>query len=444
MTDQLRIPPHSIQAESAVLGGVLLTNTKLPVVTEILQIEDFYRKAHQDIFRTMQDLDAKRQPIDLVTLAEQLEKIGKIEGVGGLQYLTQIADQTPSAANVHAYAKTVKECAVRRQLIGIGSSIVEAATSLTAPIDIVNSAEAEFVKLTEKQAESGPRLVSEIANSGYLDELDSRSISQDRGLLTGFIDLDKLTNGLRSGQFVVLAARPSVGKTTLALNISENVAMRLHKTVLLFSLEMAKSELLDRFVASAGKIPLADVLKGTLSEGNLSEAMGSINEAPLFIDDSAALYISQIRARALRIKRKHGLSMVVVDYLQLVRAKAESRFQEVSEISRALKALAKELQVPIIALSQLNRDIESRPSGKPRLSDLRESGQLEQDADIVAFLYRENLNTDGEVVTLEIAKQRNGPTGKIHLASRFEYSRFDNYIGQVEIPQPTHTAFEYK
>ncbi|MEW8439908.1 MAG: replicative DNA helicase [Candidatus Thiodiazotropha taylori] len=443
MTEYLQCPPHNIQAECAVLGGVLLANMKFPVVTEILQVKDFYRKAHQDIFRTMLDLDAKRQPIDLVTLAGQLEAVGKIEDVGGFPYLTQIADQTPSAANIGAYCQAVKECAVRRQLIGIGSQMIEAATSRTAPIDIMNDAEAEFVKLTEQQSESGPRLVSEIANSGYLSELDNRAISQDRGLLTGFVDLDKLTNGLRPGQFVVLAARPSVGKTTFALNISKNIAMRLHKTVLVFSLEMEKSELLDKLVSSAGKIPLSDVLKGTLSEGNLSEAMGSINKAPLFIDDTGGLFINQIRTRALRIKRKHGLGMVVVDYLQLVRAKAESRFQEVSEISRALKALAKELQVPIIALSQLSRDIESRPGGRPRLSDLRESGQLEQDADLVAFLYKQNVDSAKEIVTLEVAKQRNGPTGMLYLTARLECSQFASHIGDVDIPQPTHRNFEY-
>ncbi|MCG8092870.1 MAG: replicative DNA helicase, partial [Candidatus Thiodiazotropha endolucinida] len=387
MTDHyLHCPPHNTQAECAVIGGVLLSNTKFPVVTEILQAEDFYLKVHQDIFRAMLDLDAKRQPIDLVTLAGQLEAAGKIEDVGGIPYLTQIADQTPSAANIRAYARSVKENSVRRQLIGVGSSIVEAATSRTDPIDIVNDAETVFVKLTEQQSESGPRLISEIADDGYLDELDSRSTSQNRGLLTGFVDFDKLTRGLRPGQFVVIAARPSLGKTTLALNISENVAIRLQKTVLVFSLEMERSELLDKLVSSTGQIPLADVLGGVLSGGNLSEAIGSIKKAPLFIDDTGGLFINQIRARALRIKRKHGLSMVIVDYLQLVRAKAETRFQEVSEISRALKALAKELQVPIIALSQLSRDIESRPGGRPRLSDLRESGQLEQDADLVAFL----------------------------------------------------------
>ncbi|MEW8051320.1 MAG: replicative DNA helicase [Candidatus Thiodiazotropha endolucinida] len=444
MTDQLRGPPNSIQAESAVLGGLLLSNARLPVVTEILQAEDFYRQAHQDIFRTMLNLDAERQPIDLVTLSRQLEKTGKIEDVGGLPYLQRLAEETPSAANIHAYAKSVKESAVRRQLISIGSSIIEAATSQAYPADIVNDAEAAFVKLTEKQAESGPRRISEIASGGYLEALDNRSTGTNSGLPTEFIDFDKLTHGLRPGQFVVIAARPSMGKTTLALNIVENMALRNSHPVLLFSLEMEQSEIIDKIVSSIGKIPLSDVLQGDLKEGNFCEALDAINSAPIFIDDSGGLFINQIRARALRIKRKHGLNMVVVDYLQLIRAKAETRFQEVSEISRSLKVLAKELRVPIVALSQLNRDIESRPSGRPRLSDLRESGQLEQDADIVAFLYRENLNTDGEVVTLEIAKQRNGPTGKIHLASRLEYSRFDNYIGRVEIPGPTHKAFEYK
>lgn len=442
MTD-LRTPPHNLLAEQAVIGGLLLDNKKWPAVIEVISPDDFYNRANQIIFTAMAELERRRQPIDLLTVAGYLDKVGQIEGVGGVPTLTQLADQTPSAANIISYARSVSEQSVRRQLIGVGSSIIEAATSLTAPIDIVNSAEAEFVKLTEKQAESGPRQISEIANSGYLEALDSRSTGTNRGLVTGFIDFDKLTNGLRPGQFIVIAARPSMGKTTLALNIVENMALRNNHPVLLFSLEMEQSEIIDKIVSSIGKIPLSDVLQGDLKEGNFCEALAAINSAPIFIDDSGGLFINQIRARALRIKRKHGLSMVVVDYLQLIRAKAETRFQEVSEISRSLKALAKELRVPIVALSQLNRDIESRPSGRPRLSDLRESGQLEQDADIVAFLYRENLNSDGEVITLELAKQRNGPTGRLYLASRFEYSRFDNYIGQVEIPQPTHTAFEY-
>lgn len=443
MTNHLRTPPHNLLAEQAVIGGLLLENKKWPAVIEVICPDDFYNHANRTIFTTMAELERRHQPIDLVTVAGHLEKTGQIEEIGGVSTLTQLADQTPSAANIISYARSVSEQSTRRQLIGVGSSIIEAATSQAGPIDIVNDAEAIFVKLTEKQTENGPRLISEIANSGYLEELDNRSTSTNRGLLTGFIDFDKLTNGLRPGQLVVIAARPSMGKTTLAINIAENVALRMNHPVLVFSLEMERSELVDKLVSSTGKIPLGDVLRGDLKEGNFCDALDAINNAPFFIDDSGGLFINQIRARALRIKRKYGLSMMVVDYLQLVRAKAESRFQEVSEISRALKALAKELRVPIIALSQLNRDIESRRGGKPRLSDLRESGQLEQDADLVAFLYRENLKTDDEVVTLEIAKQRNGPTGKIHLASRLEYSRFENYIGRVEIPGPTHKAFEY-
>ncbi|MEW8623958.1 MAG: replicative DNA helicase [Candidatus Thiodiazotropha endolucinida] len=443
MTDHLRTPPHNLMAEQSVIGGLLLDNQKWPAVSEVISPDDFYNHANRTIFTTMAELERGHQPIDVVTLAGHLEKVGKIEDVGGLSYLTQIYDQTPSAANIISYARSVSEQSVRRQLISIGSSIVEAATSQAGPIDIVNDAETAFIRITEKQAESGPRRISEIASSGYLDELENRAIGTNRGLLTGFIDFDKLTNGLRPGQFVVIAARPSMGKTTLALNIAENITLKNNRPVLLFSLEMERSEIIDKVVSSTGKIPLGDVLRGDLTEGNICEALDAINSAPFFVDDTGGLFINQIRARALRIKRKHGLSLMVVDYLQLVRAKAESRFQEVSEISRALKALAKELGVPVIALSQLSRDVEKRPGGRPRLSDLRESGQLEQDADIVAFLYRENLNTDGEVATLEIAKQRNGPIGKIHLASRLERSYFGNYIGQVEIPQPIHRGFEY-
>jgi replicative DNA helicase len=241
---------------------------------------------------------------------------------------------------------------------------------------------------------------------------------------------------MRPGQLIVIAARPGLGKSTLALNIAEHLTINHRLPALIFSLEMSEAEIMDRLVSSVGKIPLDELLQGNLENGNFSSATKTINESSLYIDDSGGLYINQIHARALRIKRKHGLSLVVVDYLQLVRAKAESRFQEVSEVSRALKSLAKELNVPIIALSQLNRDIESRPGGRPRLSDLRESGQLEQDADLVTFLFRENLDTDVDVVTWAIEKQRNGPTGKVHLAAHLEYARFDNYTGQITTPVP--------
>ncbi len=443
MIDTLRTPPHSIMAEQSVIGGLLIENRMWPAVSEIIGADDFYRQDHRAIFTAMVELEDKRQSIDLVTVSEHLEKSGNIEEVGGIPYLKRLADETPGAANIRAYARSVREHADRRKLISIGSQIIESTYGKASPSEIVNDAESAFVKLTEKNSDSGPQAISEIVEAGYLIELENRATGATRGLATGFVDFDRLINGMRPGQLIVMAARPRLGKSTLALNIAENLAIKHQQTALVFSLEMAKDEILDRLTASYGRIPLDDIRKGNVDSGNFSDVMQKAKTAPLYIDESGGLYINQIRARALRIKRKHGLSLLIIDYLQLVRAKAESRFQEVSEVSRSLKALAKELKVPIIALSQLNRDIESRPGGKPRLSDLRESGQIEQDADIVTFLYRENIKTDIDVVTWAIEKQRNGPTGQIHLAARLNYAKFENYSGPIDIPAPSPTKFEY-
>ncbi|MCU7807828.1 MAG: replicative DNA helicase [Candidatus Thiodiazotropha sp. (ex Semelilucina semeliformis)] len=444
MTNHLRTPPHSAMAEKSVLGGLMLVNGMWPAVSEILGAEDFYLQAHQTIFAAMEGIEDKRQPIDLVTIAEQLEKTNKIEEIGGITYLVQLADQTPGATNIIAYARSVREHADHRKLISIGRQISEAAFGQVPIIEIVNDAEAAFLKLTEQASDVGPHTISEIVGDGYLDELEKRATGATRGLPTRFIDFDRLTNGMRPGQLIVIAGRPGLGKSTLALNIAENLAIKDHQPALVFSLEMSREEIMDRLIASVGSIPLDEILQGNLDRGDFSGAIQAVNGAPLYIDDGGGLYINQIRARALRIKRKHGLSLLVIDYLQLVRAKAESRFQEVSEVSRALKALAKELRVPVIALSQLNRDIESRPNGKPRLSDLRESGQLEQDADLIGFLYREDIKADVDVVTLAIEKQRNGPTGKVHLAARLKYSRFDNYAGRIVTPLPPKDFYNYE
>jgi replicative DNA helicase len=429
-------------AEQSVLGGLMIENRIWPSVSEILGPDDFYLQAHRIIFTAMTTLEEMRQPIDLVTVGERLETTREIEEIGGMPYLVQLVDQTPGAANIIAYSRSVREHAGRRKLISISSQITEAAFSQAPAIEIVNDAESAFMNLTENASEGGPLAISELAGTEYLMELENRATGSARGLTTGFIDFDKLTNGLRPGQLIVIAARPGLGKSTLALNIVENLALKCNEPSLLFSLEMSQDEILDRLISSVGHIPLDDILKGNVDSGDFSGANTKIRTAPIFIDESGGLFINQIRARALRIKRKHGLSLLVVDYLQLVRAKAESRFQEVSEVSRALKALAKELKVPIIALSQLNRDIESRPGGKPRLSDLRESGQLEQDADLVTFLYRENIKADCDVVTWAIEKQRSGPTGVVRLAAMLNYSRFDNFAGRIDT-QASPSKFEY-
>jgi replicative DNA helicase len=447
MTDYLHTPPNNLQAERAVLGGLMLENRMWPAVREILSESDFYVRTNQIIFAVMEKLDSQHQPIDVVTLGSHLEKTGMIDDIGGLPYLMQLAEETPSAANCRAYAKAVRESSNRRKLIAIGSQLIESATGQTSPFEIMTEAESQFLKLSDMKTDNGPLSFSDVLTQGYMVELENRTTGVSRGIATGFPDLDRLTNGLRPGQLVVIAGRPSMGKSTFALNIAENMAINSGDPVLFFSLEMERNELIDKVIASQTKIPLENLLKGNLDDHDLGSTIAVLNKSPLYIDDTGGLFINQIRARALRTKRKYGLSLLIVDYLQLIRAKAESRLQEVSEISRSLKALAKELGIPVIALSQLNRGLEQRPDKRPMMSDLRETGQIEQDADLVAFIYRDEIyspNTKHKnIAELIISKQRNGPTGTIYLATRLEESRFENHTGPIDhlTQRPTH--YEY-
>ncbi len=306
--------------------------------------------------------------------------------------------------------------------------------------EVMLGAEAALLRITRHQDGDGPVTVGDLL-PGHLDEIDARAHGESAGLSTGFQDLDKLTNGLRPGQLIVAGGRPGTGKSAVAMNIAEHVAVRLDIPVLILSLEMDKSELLDRLLSSLSDIPLDEILKGNVAGPRFPDALWQIQKAPLHIDDTGALYMQQIRSRALRIARGTRLGLVVVDYLQLIRERAESRLQEVSAISRSLKALAKELQVPIIALSQLNREADTRPDRTPRLSDLRESGQLEQDADLVTLIYR---GAAEGVTVLDIVKQRNGPTGKVYLTEQLDRARFRDHIGPLNIPAPRERAYEYE
>lgn len=448
MTDHLRTPPNNLHAERAVLGGLMLENRLWPAVREILSDVDFYARSHQTIFKMMEDLDGKKQPIDMVTMAHHLEQSGEIDNVGGLPYLQQLAEETPSAANCRAYAKAVRECSDRRKLIAVGTQLIESAMGPDSPFEIVIEAELQFMKLSDTNAGSSPLSISDAMTQGYMAELENRSTGLSRGLSTGYLDLDRLTNGLRPGQLVVIAGRPSMGKSTLALNIAENITTRNGNPVLFFSLEMERNELIDKITSSQAKIPLQNLLEGNLDGYDLGGCLAKLNKSPLYIDDTGGLFINQIRARALRIKRKHGLSLIVVDYLQLIRAKAESRLQEVSEISRSLKALAKELEIPVVALSQLNRGLEQRTDKRPMMSDLRETGQIEQDADLIVFIYRDEIYIPDShhkgIAEIIIGKQRNGPVGKVYLSTRLEQSRFENYIGQIVTPAPQKTDYNYE
>lgn len=435
-----RIPPHSTQAENSVIGGLLLDNRAIDPVSEILGENDFYFRENREIFQFILKLASRKEPFDVITLSEAMVEAGKDVDGSTLAYLSALAKDTPSAANILSYARIVRDKADKRNLISIGSRIIEDATGEATTGEIISTVESEFLALTEHRESAGPVLASELLQD-YFAEMTEREDGKPAGTLTGFVDFDRLTKGLRPGQLVILAARPAMGKTALALNIAEYVAVTNKQPALFFSLEMAKNELLDRLHSSVSGIPLGNLLDGNLDGGDFAAASLKINQGKLIIDESGGLFNLQIRSRARRIKRKHGLKLIIVDYLQLVRAKSERRFDEVSEVSRSLKALAKELRVPILALSQLSRDIESRHDKKPRLSDLRESGQLEQDADLVSFLWR-NPDTPGVVEWL-IEKQRNGPTGKVHLADQLDRVRFQDHVGEVKIPAP-HRGFEYQ
>ncbi|MCU7805895.1 MAG: replicative DNA helicase [Candidatus Thiodiazotropha sp. (ex Lucinoma borealis)] len=448
MTDHLRTPPNNLHAERAVLGGLMLENRMWPAIREILSDVDFYVRSHKTIFTVMEELDGQQQPIDMVTMAYHLEQSGEIDNVGGLPYLQQLAEGTPSAANCRAYAKAVRESSDRRKLIAIGTQLIESAMGPDSPFEIMTETESQFMKLSDMKAGSDPLAISDALTQGYMVELENRSTGLSCGLATGFLDLDRLTNGLRPGQLVVIAARPSMGKSTLAMNIAENVAIMQGLPTLIFSLEMEQNELIDKVTASQTKIPLQNLLEGKLDGYDLGGTLAKLNKSPLYIDDTGGLFINQIRARALRAKRKYGLSLLIVDYLQLIRAKAESRLQEVSEISRSLKALAKELEIPVIALSQLNRGLEQRTDKRPMMSDLRETGQIEQDADLIVFIYRDEIYKPDShhkgIAEIIIGKQRNGPVGKVYLSTRLEQSRFENYTGQIVTPVPQKADYNYE
>lgn len=439
-----RVPPQNIEAEQAVLGAMLIDKEAIAKATEVLSADDFYREAHRVIFSAMLELYNKNEAVDMVTVTEILKRDNKLEDIGGIAYITSLANVVLTAANVKYHAEIVAEKSVLRQLVRVSTEI--AAMGYEANEDVgtlLDTAESRILEISNRKKKNDFTAINDI----LMDSVQSiESLLQNKGGLTGlpagFADLDKLTSGLHPSDFIILAARPSMGKTALALNIVQNVALRAHKviggeprSVAFFSLEMSKEQLVNRMLCAEAGIDSQRLRVGEMRDEDwthLWDACDTMSRAKIYIDDTAGITAMDMRSRARRLKAEHGLDLIVVDYLQLMqgsgkRNNSSDRQQEVSEISRSLKALARELDVPVLALSQLSRSVESRQVKRPMLSDLRESGSLEQDADIVAFLYREdyyNPETENKHTELIIAKHRNGPVDTVNLFFQKQFTKF--------------------
>lgn len=440
LPDSLRIPPHSVEAEQAVLGGLMLSNDAWDQVAERCSGEDFYRKEHKQIFAVMLQLAEEDKPRDLVTVSQALQHLGQLESAGGIAYLSELSRNTPSAANISAYAEIVRERSILRQLIEISNHVSGRAFNPKGATsgEILDDAESSIFSIAEQQKKgSGPQAIKDVLTRTVekIDELH-RNKSAVTGVSTGFDMLDKKTSGLQPSDMVVVAARPSMGKTTFAMNICESVAIKGGKPVLVFSMEMPADSIVMRMLSSLGRINQQNLRSGQLEQDDwvrITSAMQLLTPQKIYIDDTPALSPLEMRARARRVARDAGedLGCIMVDYLQLMQVPGvENRVNEISEISRSLKGLAKEMNCPVIALSQLNRSLEQRPNKRPVMSDLRESGAIEQDADVIMFLYRDEVyNSDTQdkgIAEVIIGKQRNGPIGSVRLAFRGEFTRFDD------------------
>lgn len=432
-----RIPPHQIEAEQSLLGGILIDNEGLPSALEVLRGDEFYRDTHRTIFRAIQALFERNEPIDLVTVADYLAEKNQLETVGGATYLASLAEMVPSATNVQIYARIVNEKALLRRLIQAAHEIMSWCYGGGKSVEeILDVTEAAVFNITENRLRSSYSTLKDVVKHS-IEVIES--FQENREMVTGvsshFADLDKLTAGFQPSDLIIIAGRPSMGKTALALNIARNAALKSEVPVGFFSLEMSKEQLAMRLLCSEAMVDSHKIRTGFLSQQECAKmltAAGDFMDVPLYIDDTPAISSLELRAKARRMKADRGLGLIVVDYLQLMRSRdgAERREQEISEISRSLKALAKELNVPVIALSQLNRKVEERHDKRPQLSDLRESGAIEQDADVIAFVYRDEVynpsTTEKNVAEIIVGKQRNGPTGRIKLAYMNSYTRFEN------------------
>ncbi len=440
----IKLPPHSVEAEQSVLGGLLLDNAAWDKIADMIGESDFYRADHRLIYRHISKLVGNSRPADVITVSESLESTRELDGIGGLAYLGALAQNTPTAANIRRYAEIVRDRAIMRKLAEVGTEIAETAYSPMGKEagQLLDEAESKVFAISEEGArgkqgflEMQPLLTQVVER---IDMLYNRDNPSDvTGVPTGFSDLDRMTSGLQPGDLVIVAGRPSMGKTSLALNMAEHVALEAGLPVGVFSMEMGATQLVMRMLGSVGKLDQHKVRTGRLADEDwrkLTDAVGRLNDAPIHIDETAALNALELRARARRLHRQYGkLGLIVVDYLQLMSSSSqgENRATEISEISRGLKALAKELNVPVIALSQLNRSLEQRPNKRPVMSDLRESGAIEQDADVILFIYRDEVynqdSPDKGKAEVIIGKQRNGPIGTVTLVFQGEYTRFANF-----------------
>ncbi|NSW80022.1 MAG: replicative DNA helicase [Chthonomonadetes bacterium] len=455
MSELLRTLPHNLDAEIATLGSMMIDGTAIERVSEFLAPEDFYREAHRVIFDVLVTLSSRNEPADLVTVSEELQRRGKLEDVGGVAYLTTLIDSVPSAANVDYYASIVEEYAIRRRLIEAAQEIIHmaAATDEEEPLtiaDVTDRAESAIYRVAQRRIGKGFESIRPLLGEAF-DRFEAFYHERKlvTGLSTGFRELDYVTAGLQPSDLIIIAARPSMGKTSLCLNIGEHVALHEKKTVAIFSLEMSKEQLVQRMICSQAEVNAHRLRLGMLPEtawNKISRAIQDLWEAKIFIDDTPDVSALEMRAKCRRLRAEHGLDLVIVDYLQLMRShrRSENRTQEISDIARALKGLARELRVPIIALSQLSRAVEHRENKRPMLSDLRESGSIEAEADVVAFIYRPEYYAMKEAVSSEdvdagtmpreegrveeaeiiIAKQRNGPTGTVRVGFKPDYARF--------------------
>ena len=443
-----RTPPQDVLAEQSVLGGMLLSKDAISEVVEILRERDFYRPAHELIYDAILDLYSRGEPADPVTVSAELTKRGDLIRAGGAPYLHTLISSVPTAANASYYAKIIRERAIMRRLVEAGTKIVQLGYTIEGEVDeAVNQAQAEVHAVTERRAAEDYIQLSELLPAAF-DEIEKISSGVvGEGVKTGFKDLDALTHGFHPGNMIVLAARPAVGKSTLGLDIARFASIHKGDTSVIFSLEMSRSEITMRMLSAEARVPLNNIRSGALSDeewARMARRMGEISEAPLFIDDSPNLSLMEIRAKARRLKQRHNLKLIVIDYLQLMTSgkRVENRQQEVSEFSRQLKLLAKELNVPVVAISQLNRSPEQRSDKKPMLSDLRESGSIEQDADVVILLHRDDLYDQqarsGEA-DLIVAKHRNGPTRTITVSAQLHFARFTDmaptYSSQESYPK---------
>jgi replicative DNA helicase len=438
--DVRKLPPQSIEAEMSILGGILLENEAINRVLEVLVPEDFYRETHRKIMRAMIDLSDNREPCDLITLTTVLKKRGELEDVGGGAYLATLVDFVPTAANIGYYCRIVKEKAVARKLINAATEIITQGHDEQSDIDqLLDSAQKVIFEISENKIKPAFYPINTILKD-TIKNIETLYEKKEHvtGVPTGYIDLDDMTAGFQRGDLIIIAGRPSMGKTAFALNIAQYASIHSKPAhpVAIFSLEMSKEQLVTRLLCSEARVDAGRLRTGHLNETDwprLMHGASSLHKAKIFIDDTPAISVLEMRAKARRMRAEHRIGMIVVDYLQLMRggSNPESRQQEISEISRSLKALAKELEVPVVALSQLNRGLESRTDKRPMMSDLRESGAIEQDADVIMFVYREevynkeNADLKGKAEII-IGKQRNGPIGKVDLTFLGEYTRFEN------------------